>query len=91
MTLPAIPGLSAAGADIPVIGFGTSQLGDCAETVAAALAIARALKVAHDHGIIHRDLKPGNILVDAAGEPASRRRACRAKIFFLSPRSRTNT
>ena len=37
MTLPAIPGLSAAGADIPVIGFGTSQLGDCAETVAAAL------------------------------------------------------
>ena len=41
------------------------------ETVAAALAIARALKVAHDHGIIHRDLKPANLLIampDAAVE-----------------------
>jgi serine/threonine-protein kinase len=41
------------------------------ETVIAALAIARALKVAHDHGIIHRDLKPANLLIampDAAVE-----------------------
>ena len=37
MSQPAIPGLSAHGARIPVIGFGTSQLGDCAEVVATAL------------------------------------------------------
>ena len=32
-----MPMLSAKGADIPAIGFGTSQLGDCAEIVSAAL------------------------------------------------------
>lgn len=32
-----VPVLSARGANIPAIGFGTSQLGDCAEVVAAAL------------------------------------------------------
>ncbi|MFM8283846.1 MAG: serine/threonine-protein kinase [Planctomycetaceae bacterium] len=38
------------------------------ETVTAALAVTRALKVAHDHGIVHRDLKPANLLVpDSAG------------------------
>jgi 2,5-diketo-D-gluconate reductase B len=37
MSQPAIPELSAHGARIPAIGFGTSQLGDCAEVVAAAL------------------------------------------------------
>ena len=45
------------------------------ETVAMAGEIARALKVAHDHGVVHRDLKPANLLVletaagaaDAAG------------------------
>ena len=37
MTQPVIPTLSAAGAHIPAIGFGTSQLGDCAEIVATAL------------------------------------------------------
>jgi diketogulonate reductase-like aldo/keto reductase len=31
------PALSARGAQIPVVGFGTSQLGDCAEVVAKAL------------------------------------------------------
>lgn len=34
-----IPVLSAHGANIPAIGFGTSQLGDCAEVVAAALEV----------------------------------------------------
>jgi len=34
-----IPALSAHGAHIPAIGFGTSQLGDCSEIVAAALKV----------------------------------------------------
>ena len=33
------------------------------ETVAMAIEITRALKVAHDNGIVHRDLKPANLLV----------------------------
>ena len=33
------------------------------ETVAVAVEVTRALKVAHDHGIVHRDLKPANLLV----------------------------
>jgi diketogulonate reductase-like aldo/keto reductase len=37
MAQPSIPNLSAQGATIPAIGFGTSQLGDCAEIVAIAL------------------------------------------------------
>ena len=37
MAQPSIPNLSARGAEIPAIGFGTSQLGDCAEVVAIAL------------------------------------------------------
>lgn len=37
MTSPAIPLLHAHGARMPAIGFGTSQLGDCAEAVATAL------------------------------------------------------
>jgi serine/threonine-protein kinase len=39
------------------------------ETVAMAIEITRALKVAHDNGIVHRDLKPANLLVaDAPAE-----------------------
>ena len=38
------------------------------ETVAVAIEITRALKVAHDNGIVHRDLKPANLLVT---EPVS--------------------
>ncbi len=37
--MPSIPRLSAHGAEIPVIGFGTSQLGNCGEIVANALKI----------------------------------------------------
>jgi 2,5-diketo-D-gluconate reductase B len=37
MQRTAVPTLSAHGAEIPVIGFGTSQLGNCGEHVAAAL------------------------------------------------------
>ena len=33
------------------------------EVIGLSIEIARALKVAHDHGIIHRDLKPANLLV----------------------------
>lgn len=37
MAAPSIPTLSAHGAEIPAIGFGTSSLGDCGEIVATAL------------------------------------------------------
>jgi 2,5-diketo-D-gluconate reductase B len=37
MAAPSIPALSAHGAEIPAIGFGTSSLGDCGEIVATAL------------------------------------------------------
>jgi 2,5-diketo-D-gluconate reductase B len=37
MALPAIPKLSAHGAEVPAIGFGTSSLGNCGEIVATAL------------------------------------------------------
>jgi diketogulonate reductase-like aldo/keto reductase len=39
MAAPSIPKLSAHGADVPAIGFGTSSLGDCGEIVATALAL----------------------------------------------------
>lgn len=46
------------------------------ETVAMAIEITRALKVAHDNGIVHRDLKPANLLVadtPAGTEPVADR------------------
>jgi 2,5-diketo-D-gluconate reductase B len=43
MEQPSIPTLSSHGAQIPVIGFGTSQLGNCGEIV------ANALKVGYRH------------------------------------------
>jgi len=39
MALPSIPKLSAHGAEIPAVGFGTSSLGDCGEIVSTALAL----------------------------------------------------
>jgi 2,5-diketo-D-gluconate reductase B len=39
MAMPSIPTLSAHGAEIPAIGFGTSSLGNCGEIVATALAL----------------------------------------------------
>jgi 2,5-diketo-D-gluconate reductase B len=39
MAAPSIPTLSAHGAEIPAIGFGTSSLGDCGEIVATALKV----------------------------------------------------
>src|SRR6266403_6333048 len=37
MAAPSIPTLSAHGAEMPAIGYGTSSLGDCGELVATAL------------------------------------------------------
>src|SRR6266566_7061567 len=39
MPSPSIPKLTAYGAEIPAIGFGTSSLGDCGEIVATALKV----------------------------------------------------
>src|SRR5262245_58280139 len=39
MASPSIPTLSAHGAEMPAIGFGTSSLGDCGEIVASALRV----------------------------------------------------
>ena len=51
MPLPVIPSLTAHGAAIPAIGFGTSQLGNCGEIVAAALRLGyRHLDTAWKYG-----------------------------------------
>src|SRR5438874_736756 len=43
MSAPSIPTLSARGAELPAIGFGTSSLGDCGEIVATALGLGYRL------------------------------------------------
>lgn len=74
MSQPAIPTLSAAGADIPAIGFGTSQLGDCAQIVAAALGVGyRHLDTAWKYGT-EKGVGQG---IKASGVP-------RAEIFLVT-------
>jgi serine/threonine-protein kinase len=41
------------------------------EAVTIALAVARALRAAHEAGIVHRDLKPANVFLGQAGEGES--------------------
>ena len=51
MAAAPIPSLTAHGAEMPVIGFGTSQLGDCADVVATALKLGyRHLDTAWKYG-----------------------------------------
>jgi len=51
MTRPSVPELTAHGCSMPAIGFGTSQLGDCAGLVAAALKLGyRHLDTAWKYG-----------------------------------------
>src|SRR5437588_9059919 len=51
MPSPSIPKLSAHGAEIPAIGFGTSSLGNCAEIVATAISLGyRHIDTARKYG-----------------------------------------
>jgi diketogulonate reductase-like aldo/keto reductase len=68
MTAPKIPTLSAHGAGIPAIGFGTSSLGDCGEIVATALKLGyRHIDTAWKYGT-ERGVGAG---MRAAGVPRS--------------------
>jgi 2,5-diketo-D-gluconate reductase B len=68
MTAPKIPTLSAHGAEIPAIGFGTSSLGDCGEIVATALKLGyRHIDTAWKYGT-ERGVGAG---MRAAGVPRS--------------------
>jgi 2,5-diketo-D-gluconate reductase B len=66
MAAPKIPKLSAHGAEIPAIGFGTSSLGDCGEIVATALKLGyRHIDTAWKYGT-ERGVGAG---IRAAGVP----------------------
>jgi diketogulonate reductase-like aldo/keto reductase len=68
MAAPSIPKLSAHGADIPAIGFGTSSLGDCGEIVATALGLGyRHIDTAWKYGT-ERGVGEG---IRASGVPRS--------------------
>jgi eukaryotic-like serine/threonine-protein kinase len=41
---------------------------DVRETLEVAIAIARGLAFAHEHGLVHRDVKPQNVLLNGDGE-----------------------
>ena len=74
LTVPAIPHLSSRGVKMPAIGFGTSQLGDCAEIV------ANALKVGYRH--IDTAWKYGT--EKGVGEGIKRSGVPRKDIFLVS-------
>src|SRR6516225_3249352 len=66
MASPSIPTLSAYGAAMPAIGFGTSSLGDCGEIVASALRVGyRHIDTAWKYGT-ERDVGKG---IRASGLP----------------------
>ena len=68
MAAPSIPALSAHGAEIPGIGFGTSSLGDCGEIVATALKLGyRHIDTAWKYGT-ERGIADG---MRASGVPRS--------------------
>jgi 2,5-diketo-D-gluconate reductase B len=68
MPSPSVPKLSAHGAEIPAIGFGTSSLGDCGEIVATALKLGyRHIDTAWKYGT-ERGVGEG---IRASGVPRS--------------------
>jgi 2,5-diketo-D-gluconate reductase B len=68
MAAPSVPKLSAHGAEMPAIGFGTSSLGDCGEIVATALKLGyRHIDTAWKYGT-ERGVGAG---MRAAGVPRS--------------------
>ncbi len=74
MPAPIIPKLSARGAEIPALGFGTSSLGDCGEVVATALELGyRHIDTAWKYGT-ERGVGEG---IRASGVP-------RAEIFLTT-------
>src|SRR5215475_12340411 len=80
MAAPSVPTLSAHGAEIPAVGFGTSSLGDCGEIVATALKLGyRHIDTARKYGS-ERGVGEG---VRASGVP-------RSEIFLTTKVSHEN-